>query len=167
MDPARPAPVSPPRRTDRSAPLRTVRPPLASTSIDLLERSHAGLVQASVSSTSSQRYVEAHLAALRAAAALLGARSAPSSRGRLRSVWEMLPGVAAETTDWATYFAASARRRAAIERGSADVSTREADDLLRAAQTFIELVRSTLGLPIDTMLPAVSVPAGHRDGAAG
>lgn len=138
------------------------RAPIAQSAIDLLDRSRSGLIEASTTSDSSQRFIDAHLAALRAGAALLGARSTPSSRSRLRSVWELLPGVAVETTEWATYFAATARRRAAIERGSAQACTREADDLLRAAHRFVEMVRSALGLPPEAMLPIAAVPAARH-----
>src|SRR5665648_983704 len=64
------------------------RAPLASTVLDLLDRSRASLLSACHADSVAERYVEAHLAALRAAAALLAARSRPSRRSQLRSVWE-------------------------------------------------------------------------------
>src|SRR5659263_780719 len=124
------------------------RAPLASTVLDLLDRSRVSLLSACHADSAAERYVEAHLAALRAAAALLAARSRPSRRSQLRSVWEVLPQVAPELTEWAVFFAASAKRRAALERGSAGPGAREADDLLRQSETFFELVQGTLGLPI-------------------
>jgi len=93
------------------------RAPLASTALDLLDRSRASLLSACHADTVAERYVEAHLAALRAAAALLAARSKPSRSSQLRSVWEVLPQVAPELTEWAVFFAASAKRRAAFELG--------------------------------------------------
>jgi hypothetical protein len=129
------------------------RPPLASTALDLLDRSRAGLLGACHADTVAERYIEAHLAALRAAAALLAARGKPSRRSPLRSVWEVLPQVAPELTEWAVFFAASARRRAAFERGSAGPGAREADDLLRQSETFFELVHGALGLPMSRPLP--------------
>jgi len=84
---------------------------------------------------------------------LLAARSKPSRSSQLRSVWEVLPQVAPELTEWAVFFAASAKRRAAFERGSAGPGAREADDLLRQSETFFELVQGGLGLPMSRPLP--------------
>jgi SAV_6107-like HEPN len=137
--------------TTRTAP--APRAPLASTALDLLDRSRAGLLSACHADTVAERYVEAHLAALRAAAALLVARGKPSRRSQLRSVWEVLPQVAPELTEWAVFFAASAKRRAAFERGSPGPGAREADDLLRQSETFFELVQGALGLPMSRPLP--------------
>jgi SAV_6107-like HEPN len=150
--------------------VRTSRPPVASTSLDLLDRSRASLLEACRTSDAGERYVEAHLGALRAAAALLAARSLPSgagssssgrairtstTRSRPRSVWELLPRVAPELTEWAAFFAASARRRAAIERGGR-IAARESDDLLRQAENFLEIVQDLLGLPRDETLGPIS-----------
>lgn len=129
----------------------------AGTVLDLLERSRAGLLLACHSSTAAERYTQAHLAALRAGAALLAARSAPSRRSRPRSVWEMLPGVAPELTEWATLFAHSGRRRLALERGQS-VSARDADDLVRSGERFLELVRAALHLPCAAPLSAELTP---------
>jgi hypothetical protein len=68
-------------------------------------------------------------------------------------VWEVLPQVAPELTEWAVFFAASAKRRAAFERGSAGPGGREADDLLRQSETFFELVQGGLGLPMSRPFP--------------
>jgi len=140
----------------------TPRAPLASTALDLLDRSRASLLSACHADTVAGRYVEAHLAALRAAAALLAARSKPSRRSQLRSVWEVLPQVAPELTEWAVFFAASAKRRAAFERGSAGPGAREADDLLRQSETFLELVQGALGLPMSQPLPAFIAVTGRQ-----
>ena len=149
---------------------RASRAPLASTSLDLLDRSRASLLQACRTGDAGERYVEAHLGALRAAAALLAARSIPSgpgspgtgrairastTRSRPRSVWELLPRVAPELTEWSAFFAASARRRAAVERGSR-ITGRESDDLLRQAENFLEIVQDLLGLPRDAALAPIS-----------
>ncbi|HVD63984.1 MAG TPA: SAV_6107 family HEPN domain-containing protein [Lapillicoccus sp.] len=127
-------------------------------------------MEACRTSDAGERYVEAHLGALRAAAALLAARSLPSgagssssgrairtstTRSRPRSVWELLPRVAPELTEWSAFFAASARRRAAIERGGR-IAARESDDLLRQAENFLEIVQDLLGLPRDDTLAPIS-----------
>jgi hypothetical protein len=117
-------------------------------SVDLVGRAHDSLVAAVRATTPGERYVAAHLAALRGAAAVLAVRGRPSSRGGPRSVWEVLPRVAPELTEWAAFFDAGAARRAAVEAGRDDVVTaRGADDLVRDAETFLVLVESALGLP--------------------
>lgn len=130
----------------------------ASTVLDLLDRSRAGLVQACQSQSTGQRYTEAHLAALRAAAALIAARTATTGRSRPRSVWDVLPGLAPELSEWAEFFASSGRRRLALERGSSVISPREADDLVRQCETFLELVRGALHLPFAEPLPGELAP---------
>ena len=132
-----------------STPLR-----LAPTGLDLLERAHESLLTALTASTAGERYVAAHLAALRTAAAVLAVRGRPTRRGRPRSVWEVLPGVAPELAEWATFFDAGAARRAAVEAGRDEVvTTREADDLMRDAERFLLIVESALGLPRQDVLP--------------
>lgn len=124
------------------------RPRVSPSSVDLVERAHHSLLSAVRATTSGERYVAAHLAALRGAAAVLAVRGRPSVRGGPRSVWEVLPRVAPELTEWAAFFGAGAPRRAAIEAGRDEVVTgREADDLVRDAETFLVLVETTLGLP--------------------
>jgi hypothetical protein len=130
------------------------RPPVSPAARMLLDRSRAGLLQALAARSPGERFVTAHLAALRAAAAVLAVRSRPGGRGGPRSVWEVLPRVAPELGEWASFFAATASRRAAIEAGRSDVvSAREADDLLRDAEAFHHLVESSLGLPYQQVLP--------------
>ena len=133
------------------APLR-----LAATGLDLLDRSRESLLEAMTAATAGERYVAAHLAALRSAAAVLAVRGRPTTRrGRPRSVWEVLPAVAPELAEWATFFDAGAPRRAAVEAGRDEVvSTREADDLLRDAERFLLIVESALGLPRQDVLPS-------------
>ena len=126
-----------------------------------LDRSRASLVAACRTGSVSDRFVEAHLAALRAAAALLAARSRPSRRSRLRSVWEVLPEVAPELTEWAVFFASTAQQRAVLERGARVPTTREADDLLRQSETFHSLIRACLGLPPTSPLPELVAATGR------
>lgn len=133
----------------------------ASTVLDLLDRSRGVLLQACHSGTAAERYTHAHLAALRAGAALLAARTVPSRRSRPRSVWEVLPTVAPELTEWAIFFADSGRRRLALERGADVVTARDADDLVRSGERFLELVRAALHLPCEVPLPTELTPLGH------
>ena len=104
------------------------------------------------------RYASAHVAALRAAAALLAARARPSAsrRRRQKSAWVLLAEVAPELGEWAGFFAAGAAKRAAAEAGSTRaVTAREADDLVRDADLFLGVVETMLGL-------APHLPAGAR-----
>lgn len=130
------------------------RPPVSTAVLMLLDRSASGLLQALAARSRSERYVAAHLAAIRSAAAVLAARGRPNARGGPRSVWEVLPRVAPELAEWAAFFASTASRRAAIEAGRGDVVTpREADDLLRDAERFQHVVEALLGLPQERVLP--------------
>lgn len=123
-----------------------VSAPVPPSAHELLDRAGRGLAQARSSRTPGDRYVAAHLAALRSAAAVLAVRGRPSRRGPL-NVWDVLPRVAPELTEWAVFFAAGAPKRAAVEAGRHDaVTAREADDLLRDAATFAELVADVLGV---------------------
>jgi hypothetical protein len=120
------------------------------TPIQLLTIARQGLAEAAQTRPDGLRYATAHLAALRAAAAILAARArpaAPTRRSRVTSVWSLLVLVAPEFSEWASYFALGAGKRAAAEAGIPRVvSTREADDLLSAAEQFVTVVESALGL---------------------
>jgi hypothetical protein len=114
----------------------------------LLALARRGLDDAAAQRVDGLRYATAHLAALRAAAAVVAARAkpVPSRRSRLTSVWDLLSLVAPALSEWSAYFAASAGKRAAAEAGIPRVVTaREADDLVRAAATFISVVELALG----------------------
>jgi hypothetical protein len=119
------------------------------TPAQLLAIARQGLVEAAQTRPDGLRYAAAHLAALRAAAAMLAARARPSPtrRQRVTSVWTLLVMVAPELTDWANYFATGATKRAAAEAGIPRVvSPREADDLLRAAEQFVAVIEVALGV---------------------
>lgn len=126
--------------------------PLPEAVLDLLNLAARGLAAAAAATTADERYAEAHLSALRAAAAVLAARARPGSRGP-SSVWVLLPEVAPEMGEWATFFAAGAGKRAAAAAGIPVVGTREADDLLRDAARFLVLVETSLGLADPGVLP--------------
>jgi hypothetical protein len=118
--------------------------PVAAT--QLLDQAHRSLAEAAGSADFRQRYATAHLAALRAAAAVLAARTRPEGgRRRPRSAWVLLAQVAPELGEWATFFAAGAAKRAAAEAGlSHAVTEREADDLVRDVDAFLAVVESCL-----------------------
>jgi hypothetical protein len=123
-------------------------PALPAAAAQLLEQAHRGLTEAAGYADPRQRYAAAHLAALRAAAGVLAARTRPESAGRRRprSAWVLLAQVAPELGEWATFFAAGAAKRAAAEAGlSHAVTEREADDLVRDVAAFVTVVESALG----------------------
>jgi hypothetical protein len=128
------------------------------TPTQLLTIARQGLIEAAQTRPEGQRYATAHLAALRAAAAVLAARARPAThtrRSRVTSAWSLLVLVAPEFSEWAGYFALGAGKRAAAEAGIPRVVTpREADDLLRAAEQFVTVVESALGLTYQPTLAA-------------
>lgn len=130
---------------------------IAPTALALLESARHGLASAVGETSAGGRYVAAHLAALRAAAAIVAARPAPEAGRRRkapRSVWELLPRVEPALAEWAAFFAAGAGKRASAEAGlPRAVSAREADDLLRDAETFLSLAEEALGMPAQPVLP--------------
>ena len=114
-----------------------------------LERSATSLHDAITARDVPTRYACAHVAALRAAAALLAARARPQpARGkRQKNAWVLLAEVAPEMAEWAGFFSAGAAKRAAAEAGSRRaVTEREADDLVRDADRFLAVVEQALGL---------------------
>lgn len=119
------------------------------TPAELLVLARRGLGEAGETRPDGLRYAAAHLAALRAAAAVLASRARPTPvrRNRVTSVWALLVMVSPEFEEWAAFFAAGAAKRAAAEAGIPRVvSAREADDLLRAAEQFVAMVEVALGL---------------------
>lgn len=121
---------------------------LPATSHSYLERSAESLREAITAPDAPGRYAHAHVAALRAAAALLAAKAHPDPRRRRqKNAWVLLASVAPELGEWATFFAAGASKRAAAEAGSVRaVTEREADDLVREADRFLAVVEQALGL---------------------
>ncbi|MET0135745.1 MAG: SAV_6107 family HEPN domain-containing protein [Kibdelosporangium sp.] len=127
-------PSSPLRRGGRSWP--------AGSPAALLRQAECGLLAAQEETDPAERFAQAYLSALRAAAAMLAHRGRPH-RGRSRpaSAWTLLSSVAPELREWAACFAACSSTRAAVQAGRTRlVSARSADDLVRRAGQFIGLV---------------------------
>ena len=145
-----------PVSTGPAVPLPTPRS-VPAAALSLLRTARQGLAEAEAETDAGTRYIGAHLAALRAAAAIVAARGEPGSgarRRRPRSVWELLPQVEPALAEWAAFFAASAAKRAAAEAGLPRAATaREADDLLRDASTFLMVAERALGVEAEPMLP--------------
>jgi len=119
--------------------------PLPATAVDLMTRADAELLAAQFSSEAGERFVHAHLAGLRAAAAVLAVRGRPTGRRAPRTVWEMLAAVAPEVETWSVYFAGGAARRQAVEAGRFDaVDAARAEEVLCAAEDFLDEVRVLL-----------------------
>lgn len=113
-----------------------------------LDRAAEALAEAAAATGAPERYALAHVAALRATAALLAARARPASPRRRvqKNAWVLLAEVAPELSEWAAFFSAGAAKRAAAEAGSRRaVTEREADDLLRDSDRFLRLVEESLG----------------------
>jgi hypothetical protein len=134
-----------------------VPPRVPAAALSLLRTARSGLAEAETEHDPGTRYIGAHLAALRAAAAIVAARGEPGTgarRRRPRSVWELLPQVEPTLAEWAAFFAASAAKRAAAEAGlPRAASGREADDLLRDAATFLTVAERALGAEAELPLP--------------
>jgi hypothetical protein len=148
------APTLSPPQARVSPPQARVGPPVGPAAADLVGAARRGLVHAALAPQPAEKYVAAHLAALRAAAAVLAVRATGGRARRPASAWALLSRVAPELAEWAGFFAAGARKRAAAEAGlPRAVTAREADDLLRDAETFLGLVEATLGLAHQPALP--------------
>jgi hypothetical protein len=126
----------------------------AATTLDLLDRAREAVTSGYAAPSAPARYLAASLGALRAGAALVAARSATRPGAGLASggdgphdVWVLTARVAPELTEWAQRFAASTGQRVGVETGLVRVTAREADDLLRDAETFVDLAARRLGVP--------------------
>ncbi|MFR9729209.1 SAV_6107 family HEPN domain-containing protein [Saccharopolyspora sp. MS10] len=128
------------RRKDGAAwtPVTAPAPPAGARS--LLAQANACLDDARDASRATERYVFAHLAALRAATAVVLARSWRRRARRSGSVWLQLTEVAPELREWAAHFTAGSLRRAAAEAGSPGITPGEAELCLRHATEFVAVV---------------------------
>ncbi|AEE45734.1 colicin transporter [Cellulomonas fimi] len=119
-----------------------VAPPVPARAVELLTRADAELLAAQFSSEAWEQFSHAHLAALRAGAAVLAARGRPTGRRALRTVWDMLDVVAPELASWSGYFAHAAALRSAVDAGRFDsVSAARAEEAVCAAEDFVDAAR--------------------------
>ena len=122
---------------------------------DDLQRARSSLAEAELAPRPSDRYLAAHLAALRVVAIVLTYRAPTTigrstgrsrSTGRPQNAWRILAEVAPELAEWAAFFAATEGKRDAIRAGATSiVSAREADDMVRDATAFLRLVERAVG----------------------
>jgi hypothetical protein len=110
-----------------------------------LRRAEQALLVAELSITPADRYLAAYLAAMRTAVTVLAVRARPRHSSGPADVWQVLAHLAPEFGEWAAFFAAGRQKRLLVQAGAtALVSEREADDLLRDAQDFHNLVARRL-----------------------
>jgi hypothetical protein len=110
-----------------------------------LRRAEQALLAAELSTTPADRYLAAHLAAMRTAVTVLAVRARPRHSSGPADVWQVLAHLAPEFGEWAAFFAAGRQKRLLVQAGATTlVSAREADDLLRDAQDFHDLVARRL-----------------------
>jgi hypothetical protein len=135
---------SSPRRG--SVPTAPVPAPTPRSAVGLLRQAADGIAEAHREPDPITRYPLAYLAALRAAAAVLAVRATPQPRrGSTRNAWQLLAVVAPELSEWAAFFASCSATRAAAEAGITRlVGQRDADDLLRQSEQFVQLVGSLI-----------------------
>jgi hypothetical protein len=126
------------------------RPPAPAGSVRLLERAATELSLSAASTDPAERFVTAHLAALRAGAAVVTARQLVGGRRRGPvNVWESLLALAPELEDWALFFGAAADRRAAVDSGRGPaVEAAEADAHLAQAEAFTGRVAALLDVRV-------------------
>lgn len=117
---------------------------LTPASRDLLRTAVLSLDDAYQAETPQQRYIASHIAALRAGAALLAVRAKPSRSSRIRSVWQMVPTIVPELGEWCAFFDAIGKRRVFVEIGRDQVTQRQADDLMRDAEAFLDQIARIL-----------------------
>ena len=133
----------------------------------ILVQARALLIDAYELGHPGDRFRIAHLAALRAAAALLLSVSPPGPRSARRptSAWVLIERLAPDFGQWAAYFAAHAGRRAAADAGAVGVvGAAAAVEMLAAVETFLDLVEAAVtdvavGRRGGTVLPTAYGPA--------
>ena len=123
---------------------RRAEPPEAA-AIELLALATRGLAAAAATPHPYDRYTAAQLAALRAAAGLVAQRAPATGRRRVTSVWKLLARTVPELGEWAVFFQSRSHNRVVTPGATGWVTSRDADDMLREAATFVELVAHCLG----------------------
>ena len=123
----------------------TTAGPQSTRAAELLRRADSELVAARLSSEAWELFTHAHLAALRAGAAVVAARTTGPGRKALRTVWELLDAVAPELAAWSAYFADAAPLRSAVDAGRfEELATGRAEQALFWAEDFVDAARSAV-----------------------
>lgn len=109
----------------------------------LMRRARLELDAADSTGDPQMRFLHAHMAAIRSAAALVTTQSVVRRRRRVLSVWEQLTHAGSDWETWAAHFAAGAPLRAAIESGRApELGDDVADAAVRDASVFLDDVEA-------------------------
>lgn len=101
----------------------------------LLATCDGELATAAVALDPADRYIAAHLAAVRAASAYVDLLGPTGSRKGRRTIWEQLVAIDTCWVPWAAFFAAGTRLRRAVEMG-VPVATSVADEMTAYAEDF-------------------------------
>lgn len=125
-----------------------------------LNRARATLVGAEFVDRPADRYLAAQHAAGQVAAVVIGSRGSRPGPQR-RNVWQVVVDIAPDLGEWAGYFHALQGKREAVLAGATSlVTSREADDLIRDAYMFAEVVERRLaGSRAERRAPPVEGPA--------
>jgi hypothetical protein len=121
----------------------------------------AELAAAAVALNPADRFIYAHLAAVRAASAYLRLLRVPKPRGAAASIWERLATAAPDFALWATFLSSGTRRRRALE-GGAHIYDEEADEMVEVVEHFRDAVAKALSPGVLERGYAAGFPRGHR-----
>lgn len=112
-----------------------------------IQRARLLVVDALLCDDRRERYLCAHRAAAHAADAAMLARTGHRLPEELPDPWQQVARRLPVLAEWATHFAAMQPRRDAVVRGRLLISQREADDMVRDADSFCEVVISWVQRP--------------------
>lgn len=131
------SPLVPTQRTVEAGGVTTAPAALPAGVLALLAQAHECRWEAEQTTEPAESYVSAHIAAFRAATALVLLRSRNRTRSRPASVWALLTEVAPEFGEWSEYFAARTDRRAAADAGISNLTRAEAAELVARSGEFV------------------------------
>jgi hypothetical protein len=119
---------------------------MTAAAVNLLNRAGDAIKAAAESPAPAGRFVLAHLAAKRAAAAVIAVRGLPPQRGE--TLWDMLARAEPALERDARMFAAAEGKREAADAGlPRAVSAQDAEGMLEAATAFLAAAWLASGLP--------------------
>lgn len=127
---------------------------------DLVRARHA-LLEAERTADPDERFLAAHLVALRVAAVVLAQWSAPGGARRPRNAWRTVAEAVPPLAGWAHHYASSESQRDAVRAGAVGVvGVREADALVADTRRFLGLVDATVAAGAQhAVLTAAGAPA--------
>ena len=132
--------------TELPTPRVVPSPSPSPSAISLLVQARQELARAVREPVAAEKFAQAHLAALRGAAAVLALRGRPH-RGRSKptSAWVLLVKMAPELAEWAVFFEAASASVGMIRSGiTRFVTAGDAEELLGQASQFLDLVEGAV-----------------------